>query len=120
FDRLAHDQALIYSDNAHDAAFRGTWNYPQHWEKRLCVTSPRRWTPHHPIEIFNKTDRSCRANNGAVDAMYRYWLDQRVAPGAFLATTDLRGVVRPLGKEIVRRVSERADTLAARLRRARG
>jgi hypothetical protein len=116
FDRVAEEEALIYVANAHDHYFRGAFNYPRHWEKRFCQNSPRRWSEEHPIEIFIKTDHDCSAQNGAVDAMYRYWLDQRVSPEAFLAAASLKGVARPLANEVLRRVRWRARALQRRLK----
>jgi hypothetical protein len=117
FDKVAESEALIYIANAHDYYFRGTWNYPRSWEKRFCANSPRRWSEEHPIEIFIKTERDCSASNGAIDAMYRYWLAQRVSPEAFLSTQSLRGVPGPLAQEILRRVRYRAGALKKRLLR---
>jgi len=118
FDKVAWDQALIYSDNAHDDFyFKGTYNYPRHWEKRFCANSPRRWSEEHPVEVFLKTDHDCSVSNGAISAMYRYWLDQRVDAAAFLAGQSLRSVVRPLGREILRRAGERADKIMRSLKR---
>jgi len=118
FDKVAWDQALIYSDNAHDDFyFKGTYNYPRHWEKRFSANSPRRWSEEHPVEVFLKTDRDCSVSNGAISAMYRYWLGQRVDASAFLAAQSLTSVVRPLGREILRRAFDRADKIMRSLKR---
>jgi hypothetical protein len=119
FDRVAEDRALIYVANAHDGWFRGPWNYPKHWDKRFSARSPRRWSEDHPVEVFIKTDRDCSLSNGATDAMYGYWLAQQQDPAAFIASVGARRVVRPLAREIVRRVGHRAGELQKRLRGSR-
>ena len=93
-DSVASEGATLYFSNAHDYYFRGSFNYPKHWEKRFCSNTPRSWTPDHPTEIFRKSDRDCSLTHQMLDSIHRYrvslatdrWLVARQAVRGFTPT----------------------------------
>ena len=72
FDHIADFEALLYLNNAHDYAFRGTWNFPARWQKLLSASTPRSWSDDHPAEVFVTRDSADHSRaNAALDALYR-------------------------------------------------
>jgi hypothetical protein len=81
FDRVADEDAIFYISNAHDYQFRGSWNYPPTWRRLICSNTPRSWTHDHPTELFVRAAGKNGAVNAAVEAAYRFNLQQWVPPG---------------------------------------
>jgi hypothetical protein len=116
FDRVAEEDALIYLANAHDGPFRGTWNFPDTWEKRCCASSPRLlWALDNRIEIFAKRKYDCSLSNGALDAAYRYSVESRFDPQVYFAGAGLRRAVAPIAQEAARRIAQRTTSMGKSL-----
>ena len=75
FDDVTVDGALIYLSNAHDYFFKGSWNYPPHWRKLLCVNTPRSWSTYHPTEVFVKGEQDYSLQNTVHDELYNYGVE---------------------------------------------
>jgi len=76
FDKITVDEALFYISNAHDYYFKGQWNYPKHWRKLFCSTTPRAWTRDNRTEALIKTNLDYSVQNQIMDELYEYELSQ--------------------------------------------
>jgi hypothetical protein len=104
FDSLAVDGATIYISNAHDYYFRGSFNYPNNWQKLLCSNTPRSWNFKHPTEIFRKTSHDYSLQNAMVDSIYNYGLWRESDPEMFIARTGCRRMISATLRKIAKTV----------------
>jgi SAM-dependent methyltransferase len=117
FDVLASEGTVVYSSNAHDHLFRGTWDYPASWRKLVCTNTPRSWTPDHPTEVFVKSAADWTDANAVVEAGYRYVLEQSRPEHAFepaLLGVGARRAARPIASYYMSIVRERIRSMRQR------
>jgi hypothetical protein len=115
FDSVASERATIYSSNAHDYYFRGSFNYPSNWQKLFCANTPRSWTSNHPTEIFRKMSGDYTLQNRACDASheYRLWLETDTAE--IVNRHSVKKLVVPMLAKILRSVTSRIQRIVARV-----
>ena len=114
FDAVAADGATIYLSNAHDYYFRGSFNYPPHWQKLFCANTPRSWKPDHPTEVFRKTHRDHSLPNSVCDALHKYGLSLEADPEEYVARHGLKGLIKPMLSAIPERAMSKARNYARR------
>ncbi len=72
FDKVVKNEGLIYLSNEKDYVFRGTWDFPQHWQKVFQDRTPRSWTRHSPTEMFlKKSGENFDRENQLIEFMYQ-------------------------------------------------
>ncbi len=76
-DDVLRLDGIVYLSNAKDYVLRTNVAYPDHWRCLFRQNTPRSWTPDHPTELFQKSDRSCVAFNELQEIAYRYGLNER-------------------------------------------
>lgn len=120
FDEVTREGAVVYSSNAHDYLFRGTWNYPSGWRKAMCANTPRSWTPDHPTEVFVKSTGDWSKQNAILDAAHRYSLGY-LDTETLLRKVGGRKAAAPIARYYLSTVQNKAkQALARRLDRADG
>jgi hypothetical protein len=117
FQRVAADGATIYLSNAHDYYFRGSFNYPIHWQKLFCANTPRSWRSDHPTEVFRNTSCDCSMPNRVSDALHRYRLWLEDDPQEFVSRKGRRSLIAPLLRGVPEVASAKVRRLLGLMRR---
>jgi hypothetical protein len=95
FQSVASDDATIYLSNARDYHFRGSFSYPDNWQKLFSSNTPRSWKPDHPTEIFRKTMTDFSIQNMMFDSAYRYGLWLQRDAREFISRNGCKEVIAP-------------------------
>lgn len=69
FDRVTKLRGEIYLSNSRDY-HQKEFKYPKRWRLLFKRNTPRSWTPHAPIEVFEKGDRDYGRENLDVEIPY--------------------------------------------------
>ena len=72
FDSVLQPEGIVYNSNGRGSYFKGTWNFPGHWRKVFCASTPRPWFENHPTEIFVNAADDFSRQNAALDAAHSY------------------------------------------------
>lgn len=69
FDRVTKLGGEIYLANSRDY-HQKEFKYPKRWRLLFKRNAPRSWTPHHPIEVFEKAERGYDRENLHIETQY--------------------------------------------------
>jgi hypothetical protein len=69
FDGVTKLGGEIYLSNSRDYQQK-EFRYPKRWHLLFKRNSPRSWTPHHPVEVFEKGDRNYERANLHIETQY--------------------------------------------------
>ena len=54
FNDVCIDGGVIYLSNSRDYIYQREFTYPPNWKRILIADTPRSWSPHYPVEIFEQ------------------------------------------------------------------
>lgn len=77
FDKVTKVDGCIMIQNSHDYVFKGNWNYPLNWERKLKTNTISSWTEYFPTEIFQKKIHANNDWNKLVNAGYKYYIVEK-------------------------------------------
>jgi hypothetical protein len=69
FDRVTKLGGEIYVSNSRDY-YQKEFRYPKRWRLLFKQNTPRSWTPHDPIEVFQKAERDYDRENLDIETQY--------------------------------------------------
>ncbi len=100
FDTVLRPGGIVYNSNGRGSYFNGTWNFPIHWRKAFCASTPRPWFENHPTEIFVRTDDDFSRQNAALDAAHSYLYEVFRNPIATMQVVGTRQVLRAVAAKV--------------------
>ncbi len=100
FDSALQAGGIVYNSNGRGSYFKGNWNFPSHWRKVFCASTPRPWFENHPTEIFVSADHDFSRQNSALDAAHFYLYEVFRNPIATMRLVGTRQVLRAVAAKI--------------------
>ena len=110
FDRVTKLGGEIYVSNSRDY-YQKEFKYPKHWRLHLKRNTPRSWTPHNPIEVFEKGERDYERENLHIETQY-----MRELCAAYQSDYQEKKEAISRMQSRIRQISERNRAAQARIR----